>query len=165
MSRSTRWLPVHLGAADPGPTSPRSPCDPAQPWMPCAAAPHRNGCSERRRQLPGLGKKSGAPLPIAGLAAQPLLGRPRQAERAFWLAERLGSVNAAAQQLGTSWPSLRQPSVATAWPSHPTRGGPPAHHPRLGRYPPRRTRLPPHQRPSTPWRAPASLPFHPKASA
>jgi hypothetical protein len=31
-----------------------------------------------------------------------------QAERAFTLAERLGSVNAAAQELGTTWPSLRQ---------------------------------------------------------
>jgi hypothetical protein len=29
-----------------------------------------------------------------------------EAERAFQLAEHLGSVNAAAQQLGTSWPSL-----------------------------------------------------------
>jgi hypothetical protein len=31
-----------------------------------------------------------------------------EAERAFALAERLGSVNAAAQQLGTTWPSLRK---------------------------------------------------------
>jgi hypothetical protein len=31
-----------------------------------------------------------------------------QAERAFTLAERLGSVNAAAQELGMIWPSLRQ---------------------------------------------------------
>jgi hypothetical protein len=31
-----------------------------------------------------------------------------EAERAFTLAERLGSVNAAAQQLGTTWPSLRK---------------------------------------------------------
>jgi hypothetical protein len=30
------------------------------------------------------------------------------AERAFQLAERLGSVNAAAQELGTTWPSLRK---------------------------------------------------------
>ena len=30
------------------------------------------------------------------------------AERAFRLAERLGSVNAAAQELGTTWPSLRK---------------------------------------------------------
>jgi hypothetical protein len=31
-----------------------------------------------------------------------------EAERAFALAERLGSVNAAAHQLGTTWPSLRK---------------------------------------------------------
>jgi hypothetical protein len=31
-----------------------------------------------------------------------------QAERAFQLAERLGSVNAAAAELGTTWPSLRK---------------------------------------------------------
>jgi hypothetical protein len=31
-----------------------------------------------------------------------------EAERAFVLAERLGSVNAAAAQLGTTWPSLRK---------------------------------------------------------
>jgi len=30
------------------------------------------------------------------------------ADRAFALAERLGSVNAAAAQLGTTWPSLRK---------------------------------------------------------
>jgi hypothetical protein len=31
-----------------------------------------------------------------------------EAERAFQLAEQLGSVNAAAQQLDTTWPSLRK---------------------------------------------------------
>jgi hypothetical protein len=31
-----------------------------------------------------------------------------EAERAFALAERLGSVNAAAAELGTAWPSLRK---------------------------------------------------------
>jgi hypothetical protein len=31
-----------------------------------------------------------------------------EAERAFRLAERLGSINAAAQELGTTWPSLRK---------------------------------------------------------
>jgi hypothetical protein len=31
-----------------------------------------------------------------------------EAERAFQLAQHLGSVNAAAQQLGTTWPSLRK---------------------------------------------------------
>jgi hypothetical protein len=36
-----------------------------------------------------------------------LVGRA-EAERAFQLAERLGSVNAAAVELGTTWPSLRK---------------------------------------------------------
>jgi hypothetical protein len=31
-----------------------------------------------------------------------------EAERAFRLAERLGSINAAAQELGATWPSLRK---------------------------------------------------------
>jgi hypothetical protein len=31
-----------------------------------------------------------------------------EAERAFQLAEQLGSVNAAATELGTAWPSLRK---------------------------------------------------------
>jgi hypothetical protein len=31
-----------------------------------------------------------------------------EAERAFALAEQLGSVNAAATELGTTWPSLRK---------------------------------------------------------
>jgi hypothetical protein len=31
-----------------------------------------------------------------------------EAERAFRLAEQLGSVNAAARELGTTWPSLRK---------------------------------------------------------
>jgi hypothetical protein len=43
----------------------------------------------------------------SGLAAQPIPGRA-EAERAFALAERLGSVNAAAAELGTTWPSLRK---------------------------------------------------------
>ncbi len=36
------------------------------------------------------------------------LADPSEAERAFALAERLGSVNAAAAELGTTWPSLRK---------------------------------------------------------
>jgi hypothetical protein len=48
-----------------------------------------------------------APVPTVppGLAAQPL---PDRAEAAFQLAEQLGSVNAAAKELGTTWPSLRK---------------------------------------------------------
>jgi hypothetical protein len=37
-----------------------------------------------------------------------LLADRAEAERAFALAERLGSINAAAQELGTTWPSLRK---------------------------------------------------------
>jgi hypothetical protein len=51
------------------------------------------------------------PLPAqqrTGLAAQRLLSDRTEAERAFQLAERLGSVNAAAAELGTTWPSLRK---------------------------------------------------------
>ena len=43
-----------------------------------------------------------------GLAAQPLPYDRAEAERAFQLAEQLGSVNAAATELGTTWPSLRE---------------------------------------------------------
>ena len=50
--------------------------------------------------------------PAAGhqLGWQPsrFLADRAQAERAFALAERLGSVNAAAAELGTTWPSLRK---------------------------------------------------------
>jgi hypothetical protein len=51
----------------------------------------------------------GLPYPAAGgLAAQPLPADRAEAERAFQLAEQLGSVNAAAAELGTTWPSLRK---------------------------------------------------------
>jgi hypothetical protein len=36
------------------------------------------------------------------------LTNPAEAERAYALAEQLGSMNAAASQLGTTWPSLRK---------------------------------------------------------
>jgi len=50
------------------------------------------------------------PLPERRVGWQPsrFLADRAEAERAFQLAERLGSVNAAAQQLGTTWPSLRK---------------------------------------------------------
>jgi hypothetical protein len=51
----------------------------------------------------------------AGLAAQPVLSDRAEAERAFVLAEQLGSVDAAAAELGTTWPSMRKPSSATRW--------------------------------------------------
>jgi hypothetical protein len=49
-------------------------------------------------------------LPSRGLGWQPsrFLTDRTEAERAFQLAEQLGSVNAAATQLGTTWPSLRK---------------------------------------------------------
>ena len=49
-------------------------------------------------------------MPRREWAGQPsrLLADRSEAERAFQLAEQLGSVNAAAQQLGTTWPSLRK---------------------------------------------------------
>jgi hypothetical protein len=38
-----------------------------------------------------------------------------EAEQAFRLAEQLGSINAAAAELGTTWPSLRKAFQATSW--------------------------------------------------
>ena len=64
-------------------------------------------------RLPG----PGAPTPGSAVLSEgnPLGWQPSrflsdraEAERAFALAERLGSVNAAAVQLGTTWPSLRK---------------------------------------------------------
>jgi hypothetical protein len=51
---------------------------------------------------------SGALLPTLGWQPSRFLSDRAEAERAFALAEQLGSVNAAAQQLGTTWPSLRK---------------------------------------------------------
>jgi hypothetical protein len=49
-------------------------------------------------------------MPSSGVGWQPsrFLTDRVEAERAFQLAEQLGSVNAAATQLGTTWPSLRK---------------------------------------------------------
>jgi WhiB family redox-sensing transcriptional regulator len=44
----------------------------------------------------------------AGWQPSPFLADPAEAERAYRLAERLGSVNAAAAELGTTWPTLRK---------------------------------------------------------
>jgi len=44
----------------------------------------------------------------AGWQPSPFLADRAEAERAFRLAERLGSVNAAAAELGTTWPTLRK---------------------------------------------------------
>ena len=48
------------------------------------------------------------PDPKPGWQPSRFLADRAEAERAFRLAERLGSVNAAAAQLGTTWPSLRK---------------------------------------------------------
>jgi WhiB family redox-sensing transcriptional regulator len=50
------------------------------------------------------------PMPERRVGWQPsrFLTNRAEAERAFQLAERLGSVNAAAAELGTTWPSLRK---------------------------------------------------------
>ena len=54
----------------------------------------------------------GLACPAAGWAGSPALPhRPGEGEgalRAFQLAEQLGSVNAAAAELETSWPTLRK---------------------------------------------------------
>jgi WhiB family transcriptional regulator, redox-sensing transcriptional regulator len=52
----------------------------------------------------------GLPAPERRMGWQPsrFLTDRAEAERAFQLAEQLGSSNAAAQQLGTTWPSLRK---------------------------------------------------------
>ena len=44
----------------------------------------------------------------AGWQPSRCLSDRAEAERAFALAEQLGSVNAAATELGTTWPSLRK---------------------------------------------------------
>jgi WhiB family transcriptional regulator, redox-sensing transcriptional regulator len=50
------------------------------------------------------------PMPQRRVGWQPsrFLTDRAEAERAFQLAQQLGSINAAAQQLGTTWPSLRK---------------------------------------------------------
>jgi hypothetical protein len=56
------------------------------------------------------GDQWGLGLPGSGVGWQPtrFLVDRAEAERAFALAERLGSINAAAAELGTTWPSLRK---------------------------------------------------------
>jgi WhiB family transcriptional regulator, redox-sensing transcriptional regulator len=63
-----------------------------------------------RDALKGAFTQWGLPAPKQRVGWQPsrFLTDRAEAERAHALAERLGSVNAAAQQLGTTWPSLRK---------------------------------------------------------
>jgi hypothetical protein len=67
-----------------------------------------------------------------GWQPSPFLGDRTEAERAFALAERLGSINAAAAELGTTWPSLRK-----AFTRHGLGCRPATHRP-SGSAPPRR---------------------------
>jgi len=64
---------------------------------------HRDALTAAFRQwgLPGLERR-------VGWQPSRFLADRAEAERAFALAERLGSVNAAAAELGTTWPSLRK---------------------------------------------------------
>ena len=78
-----------------------------------------------------------------------------EAERAFRLAERLGSVNAAAAQLGTTWPSLR-----TAFTRHGL--GMPARNPR-SRPAAGHRRRPPAQQPAIPSLDPVFVALDPGA--
>jgi hypothetical protein len=48
------------------------------------------------------------PSKLVGWQPSRFLSDRAEAERAFALAEQIGSVNAAANQLGTTWPSLRK---------------------------------------------------------
>jgi WhiB family transcriptional regulator, redox-sensing transcriptional regulator len=63
-----------------------------------------------RDALKGAFTQWGLPTPERRVGWQPsrFLADRAEAQRAFALAERLGSVNAAAQELGTTWPSLRK---------------------------------------------------------
>jgi hypothetical protein len=60
--------------------------------------------------IPRRRRPVGPCMPSSRVGWQPsrFLTDRTEAERAFQLAERLGSVNAAAQELGTTWPSLRK---------------------------------------------------------
>src|SRR5215207_6612553 len=76
--------------------------------MPCSASPHRNACPQRRRQLPAAWEVRVRLYRPLGWQPSRFLTDRGEAERAFQLAQQLGSVNAAAVQLGTTWPSLRK---------------------------------------------------------
>ena len=51
--------------------------------------------------------------PPVGWRPSRFLADRAEAERALQLAERLGCVNAAAQELGTTWPSMRKAFTGT----------------------------------------------------
>jgi hypothetical protein len=57
------------------------------------------------------------PPAVGGLAAQPLLADRAETERASAPTELVGGMNAAAAELGMTWPSLRKAfnAMASAW--------------------------------------------------
>jgi hypothetical protein len=61
------------------------------------------------------GVRGGGTIAILWAGCQPLLAHWAEAQRVFQLAERLGTVNAAAAELDTTWPSLRRRSSTTVW--------------------------------------------------
>src|SRR6266508_1304756 len=114
------WRPPRHKAVAPGLPG-RRPGErslPSASWTPAETSSGRS--TSRRASIAGTGRRSAAGPSrnrcwrgcesAAGhqLGWQPsrFLTDRAEAERAFALAERLGSVNAAAQELGTTWPSL-----------------------------------------------------------
>jgi hypothetical protein len=95
---------------------PRAVLGERRPGSGCRPRPDRRGGgglldvgSDGTRSLPSAEPSRARARPHR-LGWQPsrFLADRAEAERAFQLAERLGSINATAQQLGTTWPSLRK---------------------------------------------------------
>jgi hypothetical protein len=130
-----------------------------RPGLGCRPQLHRRGGgglldlgSDSTRSLPSAEPSRGGhdrhPL---GWQPSRFLTNRAEAERAFQLAEQLGSINAAATELGTTWPSLRKPSPAMA------SACPPAT--------PKRSASAPSPRPTSAWGAPASPTLDPVFAA
>jgi hypothetical protein len=95
---------------------PRAVLGERRPGSGCRPQPDRRGGgglldvgSDSTRSLPSAEPSRARARPHQ-LGWQPsrFLADRAEAERAYRLAERLGSINAAAQELGTTWPSLRK---------------------------------------------------------
>jgi hypothetical protein len=102
--------PTGRTASWPRPPTP----SPARAWAASRQAAKRLGL--HRDALKAAFGQWGLPALARRVARQPTRFQTdrAEAERAFAVAERLGSVNAAAW-LGTTWPSLRKASNGTAW--------------------------------------------------
>jgi hypothetical protein len=74
-------------------------------WEPVAASAAAGEMQPAAVDANGPGNQAAAPL---GWQPSRFLADRAEAERAFALAEQLGSVNAVAKELGTTWPSLRK---------------------------------------------------------